>query len=69
VREITRRARPRSYNQPAHLKWSRIMAHLIDKNLIERVNAVLLLGTVWAALATCVLAALAYDIRYWLGSW
>jgi hypothetical protein len=41
------------------------MAHLIDKNLVERVNNALLLGILWAALATCVLGALAYDIGYW----
>jgi len=38
------------------------MAHLIDKDLVERVNNALLLGILWAALATCVLGALAYDI-------
>jgi hypothetical protein len=38
---------------------------LIDKNLIERVNSILVLGTLWAALAICVLGALAYDISYW----
>jgi hypothetical protein len=41
------------------------MAHLIDRNLVERVNTVLLLGILWAALATCVLGALVYDIGYW----
>ena len=41
------------------------MAHLIDKNLVERANTALLLGILWGALATCVLGALAYDIRYW----
>ena len=46
-------------------EWSRIMAHSIDKNLVERVNTALLLGILWAALATCVLGALAYDIAYW----
>jgi hypothetical protein len=41
------------------------MAHLIDRNLVERVNTALLLGILWAALATCVLGALVYDIGYW----
>ena len=41
------------------------MAHLLDKNLVERANAMLL----WAVLATCVLGALAYDIRYWFEGW
>jgi len=31
------------------------MAHLIDKNLVERANTALLLGILWGALATCVL--------------
>jgi hypothetical protein len=45
------------------------MAHLIDKNLVERANTALLLGILWAALGTCVVGALAYDIRYWLEGW
>jgi hypothetical protein len=32
-------------------------------------GATLLLGILWAALAICVLGALAYDIRYWLEGW
>jgi hypothetical protein len=46
-------------------EWSRIMSDSIDKNVVERVNTILLLGTLWAALAICVLGALAYDISYW----
>ena len=45
------------------------MAHLIDKNLVERANTALLLGILWAALAICVLGALAYDITYWFEGW
>ena len=45
------------------------MAHLIDKPLVERANTTLLLGILWAALAICVLGALAYDIRYWFEAW
>jgi hypothetical protein len=45
------------------------MAHLLDKNLVERANTMLLLGILWAALATCVLGALAYDISYWFEGW
>jgi hypothetical protein len=41
------------------------MAHLFERNLIERVNTALL-GTLWTALAMCLLAALAYDIRFWI---
>ena len=45
------------------------MAPLIDRNLVERANTALLLATLWGALATCVLGALAYDIAYWLDGW
>jgi hypothetical protein len=45
------------------------MSQLFDRNLVERANTAVLLGTLWPALATCVLAALAYDIRFWLEGW
>ena len=45
------------------------MAHLIDKHLVERANTALLLGILWGALGTCVLGALAYDIRSWFEGW
>ena len=40
------------------------MAHLVDKQLVERANRVLLLGILWSAIAACVIGALAYDIIY-----
>jgi hypothetical protein len=49
--------------------WTRIMAHLFERNLVERVNTAMLLGTLWTALAMCLLAALAYDIRFWVAGW
>jgi hypothetical protein len=45
------------------------MAHLFERNLVERVNTAMLLGTLWTALAMCLLAALAYDIRFWVADW
>jgi hypothetical protein len=45
------------------------MAHLVHRNLVERANTALVLGILWAALATCVLGALAYDIHYWFEGW
>src|SRR5262249_46886749 len=54
--------RPTSNGRP-------LMTHLIDKNLVERANTVLLLGILWAALAVCVLGALAYDILNLLEGW
>ncbi len=38
------------------------MAHLVDREFVERANTVLLLGV-------CVIGALAYDIGYWLQAW
>jgi hypothetical protein len=43
------------------------MAHLVDKHFLERANEVLLLGTLWGALAVCVIAATIYDVVLWLG--
>lgn len=45
------------------------MAHLFERNLVERVNTAMLLGTLWTALAMCLLTALAYDIRFWIAGW
>ena len=42
------------------------MAHLVDKQFVERANTILLLGTLWTALAACVIAATVYDIALWL---
>jgi hypothetical protein len=42
------------------------MAHLVDKHTVERANAVLLLSTVWGALAACAIGAMIYDISFWL---
>jgi hypothetical protein len=50
-------------------EWSRAMAHLFQRNLLQRANAALVLGILWTALAGCVLGALAYDIHYWFESW
>ena len=44
------------------------MTLLVGKRLIEHVNA-LLLGILWSAFAICVVAALSYDVIYWLGAW
>ena len=46
-----------------------IMAHLVDKRLVERANTMLLLGILWSALALCVLGALSYDIAFWFSAW
>ena len=45
------------------------MVHLVDRQFVERANAMLLLGILWGGLAACVIGALAYDIAYWLEGW
>jgi hypothetical protein len=50
-------------------EWSPIMAHSVERSLVERANAALVLAILWAALATCVLGALAYDMHYWFEGW
>ena len=46
-----------------------IMAHLVDKRLVERANTLLILGILWSGLAVCVLGALSYDIASWFSAW
>jgi len=45
------------------------MAHLVDKEFVERANTVLLLDILLTGLAVCIIGALAYDIAYWLQNW
>ena len=51
------------------LEEGKVMAHLVDKEFVERANTVLLLGILWTGLAVCVVGALVYDIAYWLQNW
>ncbi len=46
-----------------------MMSHLVDKDFVQRANAVLLLSVLWGALAACIIGALVYDIGYWVASW
>jgi hypothetical protein len=41
------------------------VAQLLDKHVIERANAALLLSLLWGGLAACVVAALVYDVARW----
>ncbi len=41
------------------------MAHLVDKEFLERANSVLLLGILWGGFAICVIAATLFDIALW----
>jgi hypothetical protein len=45
------------------------MAHLVDKEMVARANTVLLLSVLWGGLAACVIAAMVFEIGYWLASW
>jgi hypothetical protein len=45
------------------------MAHIVDKETVERANAVLLLSVVWGAIAACVIAAMVFEIGYWVDAW
>jgi hypothetical protein len=45
------------------------MAHLVDKHVVERANAVLLLSVLWGALAACAIAAMVYDVVHFVNSW
>jgi hypothetical protein len=44
-----------------------VASHLADSRFVERTSTVLLLGILWSSLAVCIIAALSYDILYWLG--
>ena len=65
----TSRGHPAAISDAVACIMEPAMAHLIDRNFVERANTALLLGILWGALATCVLGALAYDIAYWLDGW
>jgi len=45
------------------------MGHVADKHLLRRVNLALALGVFWAALATCVIAAVVYDVGHMFKAW
>ena len=45
------------------------MAHLVDKEFVERANMMLLLGILWGGFAACVVGAVAYDIASLLQGW
>ena len=65
----TRRPRAVVILPPWHSCMEAIITHLIDKNFVESVNRVLLLGMLRSGLAACVVGALSYDIAYWFQGW
>jgi hypothetical protein len=42
------------------------MIHPINTHRLQQANAALLVGTLWAGLAACVIGATVYDISRWL---
>jgi hypothetical protein len=42
------------------------MAHPINLHRLQRANKALMLGAIWAALATCAIGAIVYDLSHWL---
>jgi hypothetical protein len=45
------------------------MAHLVDKQFVQRANTAVLLSILWGGLAACAIGAMIYDIAYWLKAW
>jgi len=45
------------------------MGQIADKHLLRRVNLALALGLFWAALATCAIAAVVYDVGRMFKAW
>jgi hypothetical protein len=41
------------------------MVHFVDKHLLQRANAAVLLTLVWGGVAACAIAAAIYDISHW----
>ena len=45
------------------------MGQLADKHLLWRLNLAVILGLFWAALVTCVVAAVVYDVGRLFKAW
>ena len=43
--------------------------HFIDKQLLDRLNTVVVLVLVGSGLAACVIGAFTYDVGRWLSAW
>jgi hypothetical protein len=42
------------------------MAHIIDREVVERANTVVMLSVLWGGLAACAIAAMVFEVAYWL---
>ena len=45
------------------------MAHLVDKDFVQRANTAVLLSILWGGLAACAIGAMIYDIAHWVKAW
>jgi hypothetical protein len=43
--------------------------HFVDKQLLDRLNTVVVLVLVGSGLAACVIGAFTYDVGRWLSAW
>jgi len=68
VSAFTFRATRDRYSRCGGIHRWRLAVTPLSKRLLERANA-MLLGLLWSALAVCVIAALSYDVVYWLDAW
>jgi hypothetical protein len=51
--------------QKAQAKEAQAMAHLVEKQFLERANSALMLGLVCGGLAICAFGAVAFDLTRW----
>ena len=42
------------------------MAHLLDRQFLERAETAIMLGLLWAGLGACVIGATIYDVAFWI---
>ena len=45
------------------------VAHLVERELLQRANTAVLLTMVWGGLAACAFGAVVYDIGRWFALW
>jgi hypothetical protein len=45
------------------------MAHLVDKDFVQRANTAVLLSILWGGLAACAIGAMIYDIAHLVNAW
>jgi hypothetical protein len=51
----------------AHFAWSHFDAHLV-RNILDRVESVIVISLVGAGLVACALGAVVYDVERWVSA-